>query len=298
MARARASEGGRRTRRRFAWVAVWVGLVGLVVVLSATGRLKGPWERACHLTIDRGVLHARWPAPGGKLVIWNIDLFGSRATDWVLPRWGVDRSQHFVRAPAWMAFCLAGALGGMGVWRNRACEGCCARCGYELRGLVARDGGVTCPECGQSGSASTSLACEAGAHCTRDVWAIAAGVVMAAVMIVACSRGWSWTPMLKGFPTSHAEIERGAFVYYEMSLWSSTYVGDGVTSEMEWWRVMLPRVKWFGGLWYARVPLWPIPAALIGWGVVRRVRACRGAGRPPAAPGGEGSAGRASETLC
>ena len=289
VARARASEGGRRTRRGFAWVAVWVGLVGLVVVLSTTGRLKGPWERACHLTIDRGVLDARWPEPGEHLVIWDIALFGSRATDWVLPGWGVDRSQRFVRVPVWMVFLLAGALGGTGVWRNRVRAGYCMRCDYDLRGLAANDGVVTCPECGQKCVASTSPACEARAHRMRGVWPIAAGLVISAAMVVACARGWGWWSMRGNGTYTFAEIERGALVYREMSVWSSEYVGDGVTSEMEWWRVMLPRVKWFGGLWYARVPLWPIPAALIGWGVVRRRRACRGAGRPPATPGGEGA---------
>lgn len=276
MARAMASQSVKRTRRRLAWAAVWIGLVGLVAVLSSTGRLGGAWVKSCHLTIDRGVLDVRWANSGDRLGLWDLALFDARVSDWSLPRWGVDRWWRFVRVPVWMVFFLIGALGGRGVWRNRAIEGCCARCGYELSGLAASDGMVRCPECGEENAPTPALSREARTARRHGAWSIGVGVAMTCVIIVMCAQGWNWSPKFRRFPWSSAEVERGAFVYHEMSPWSSDFVGDGVTSDLEWWRVMLPRVEWSGGLWYVRVPLWPIPAAFIGWGLVRRFRTSAG----------------------
>ncbi|MBL8762313.1 MAG: hypothetical protein JNL50_13535 [Phycisphaerae bacterium] len=294
MSRTKASEGGKRTRRRIAWVAVWIGLVGLVAVLSSSGRLWGIWSRGFYVVVDRGLFDVVWfpqghvrPSPMSRV------LFDTRATDWAWPRWGVDRTEGLVRVPVWMVFCMVGALGGTGVWRNRAIEGFCARCGYELSGLSASNGVVTCPECGEKNSPTTALPREVRAARRRGAWSIGVGALMAAAMIVACARGLTWSWMLKSRVFSSVDFERGAIIYH-VHVWnpfSDEFVGDGVTSELEWWRVVLPRLEWGSSNRYVRVPLWPIPAALIGWGLVRRFRACRGAGLPPATPGGGGAAG-------
>lgn len=274
MARAMASQSVNRTRRRLAWAAVWIGLVGLVAVLSSTGALRGTWLSRERVVMERGLLDVRWATPGHD----TFRAFGTdrKAMDWVLPRWDGDRWEGLVRAPVWMVFFLIGALGGRGVWRNRAIEGCCARCGYELSGLAASDGMVRCPECGEENAPTPALSREARTARRHGAWSIGVGVAMTGVIIVMCAQGWNWSPKFRRFPWSSAEVERGAFVYHEMSPWSSDFVGDGVTSDLEWWRVMLPRVEWSGGLWYVRVPLWPIPAAFIGWGLVRRFRTSAG----------------------
>lgn len=278
-ARAKAGEGGKRTRRRFAWVAVWVGLVGLVVVLSLKGERLGFWSRGVYFVVGRGLLDVRWitPTPGADTFrALGVDL---KASDWVLPRWEGDRTEGLVRVPAWMVFCLTGVLGGMGVWRNRASEGFCARCGYELSGLAANDGVVTCPECGEKNVTATALSREVRTARGQGAWSIGVGVAMTGVIIVVCARRWNWSRMGAGPSYSSTEFERGALVYSRWSPTSSEFAGDGATSQLEWWRVMLPRLEWGSSDRHVRVPLWPIPAALIGWGWVRRSRVCRRAAK-------------------
>ncbi|MFO0834802.1 MAG: hypothetical protein U0638_07515 [Phycisphaerales bacterium] len=238
--------------------------------------------------MERGQLDVSWATPGADT--FRAFATDRKAMDWMLPRWDGDRLEGLVRAPVWVVFFLIGALGGLGVWRNRAIEGCCARCGYELSGLAASDGMVRCPECGEENAVTPVLSREARTARRHGAWSIGVGVAMTCVILVMCAQGWSWSPRLRGFPRSSAAVERGAFVYHEMSVWSSDYVGDGVTSDLEWWRVMLPRVEWSGGLWYVRVPLWPISAAFIGWGCVRRFRACQGDAHRPLSSGGEARA--------
>jgi hypothetical protein len=124
--------------------AVWIGSRWSYVGYASQGG-------ACWVSVSAGtvviehVTTGVWPNPPTR---WNVLLqqphlawwFGRKSGPW---GWSVGVPLWVPTVPLLLATGAAWRLDALA--RRRARAGCCAKCGYDLRGL--RDGAV-CPECG------------------------------------------------------------------------------------------------------------------------------------------------------
>lgn len=263
------------------------------------------------------------PAPGG----WTFVVPGNanptsvtnaagedvgRLADWMVPwgwvRWGevlnataMGFAPELFVVPLWMLVVVCGGVWGFLWWLlpGRIAPGCCASCGYDLRGIALE---AVCPECGvRKGRARVPLV--EWLVLSRDrVWLRWVVGVVGAGSVVVCVLSVPW---VAGMETSRVKVTLAAMrVDVEVHLWSSTGIswfgrGSGGSVLMARERSVyeavawMPRVQWrstegFGkGLGKrdvvlaVRAPVWMVAVVCGVWGTwlwtsgIRRRRCVR-----------------------
>lgn len=220
-----------------------------------------------------------------------------RLSDWLVPwgwvRWGevlnttaMGVAPELFVVPVWMVAVACGGVWGSLWWLlpGRIAPGCCASCGYDLRGIAVE---AVCPECGVKKGRARVPWVEWLVLSRDRVWLRWVVGVVGVGSLVVCVVSVPW---VAGVETSRVKVTVAAMrVDVEVHLWSSTGIswfakGTGgsilVARERSVYEAVawMPRVQWrstegFGKgqgkrdvVLAVRAPVWMVAVGCGVWG--------------------------------